>query len=253
MITAEFAARATAILLGAGLLISGIEWWALLGRKLAYPRDSQPISVLSQRLWLIRVTITAQIIAAVILIVIPSYPVLRWAALALVVTIVVLIVLTFYGVEAADYVNLAIIACLGIYYCQLGSTWTYVTLYGIALVATLSYLIGGFSKLISPYWGNGQALLRILDSATYGSTRLYRYFSMRIHLLKFLERVIIAGELAFPIIFLLPFPLLVGAICIGIAFHLAIAGVMGLNLFTFSYLATYPSIIILARVVTKGA
>jgi hypothetical protein len=115
-------------------------------------------------------------------------------------------------------------------------------LWFIALQAVGSYVTAGAAKLAMPQWRSGRYLQQMLASRAYG-----RLWAARIvddpSAARWFSRGIIAFECSF---LFAPFAGVPGAIafCAAAAFfHLMNAAVMGLNLFVWSFLATYPAIL----------
>jgi hypothetical protein len=57
-------------------------------------------------------------------------------------------------------------------------------------------------------------------------------------------RAVIAMELSLPLALVLPDPLALGLLGVGVLFHLSTAVVMGLNNFLLAFLAAYPSAVL---------
>jgi hypothetical protein len=115
----------------------------------------------------------------------------------------------------------------------------------IAFQSILSYLTSGIVKAISPIWRTGDAVSMILRTQTYGTPRLAFWLSQRPGLDKFLAWGVIAFETMFPMALLLPTPAFIAILGLGVVFHLTNAVVMGLNVFFWAFVSTYPSLIYL--------
>lgn len=116
----------------------------------------------------------------------------------------------------------------------------------ITLQATISYLTSGTAKLISPIWRSGDALLGVMSCAEYGNQRLTDLLKDRSELSLVLSWAIMLGHLFVGLAFLYG----EGAVWFGIAggliFHFLVALTMRLNIFVWSFAATYPSVLFLA-------
>lgn len=114
----------------------------------------------------------------------------------------------------------------------------------IAGQAALSYFSAGIAKLVSPVWRDGSALFLIFRTATYGQSRLGQFLGRHTQLARALCWGTIVFEVGFPASLFAPPGVLYGVLLTGIVFHLANAALMGLNVFTFAFVATYPSILL---------
>jgi hypothetical protein len=114
----------------------------------------------------------------------------------------------------------------------------------IASQSILSYMVAGIAKAISPTWRQGDALPLILRTATYGAHRFARWCAHRAGTARALCWATIVFEILFPFAILAPTPIFVAALAGGVMFHTGIAVLMGLNVFTWAFVATYPSLIV---------
>ncbi len=112
----------------------------------------------------------------------------------------------------------------------------------LALQSSLSYLVAGASKLMSPSWRDGSAIPGIFRTSTYGDAGFHDAVRDRPWLAKAVAWGTIAGELAFPLALVAPAPVARGLMAAGAGFHLGNARFMGLNRFLWSYCATYPAV-----------
>lgn len=113
----------------------------------------------------------------------------------------------------------------------INSPWAYCYL---ALQVLLSYFISGLVKLKSKHWRNGCSLSNILQ------TRLQ---APRL-VLVFLSWAVIIFELLFPFAVFSQSALVIFMV-LGIIFHLSNVYILGLNRFFWSWLAAYPSLLVL--------
>lgn len=126
-----------------------------------------------------------------------------------------------------------------------------VALWSLALQACLSYCAAGIAKLISPQWRGGDAIFKIFNTVTYGSEPVARFLSHTHRLNFFLCWTVMVVESAFPLCLVLPVPLALAFLAWGAVFHLGNAVIMGLNVFFWAFLATYPAILYVNSVVTR--
>lgn len=120
-------------------------------------------------------------------------------------------------------------------------------LWFVALQACLSYFAAGIAKLASPVWRSGQALLDVLNTATYGLEPVSRLLHRKPFLSKVLCWNVILFQSLFPIAFVLGEPVGLIFLAWGATFHVAGAVVMRLNRFVWAFLASYPAIIFCMR------
>lgn len=148
-----------------------------------------------------------------------------------------------YGTDGADQMNFVILISLVLFgVLKTDSIIINLPIYFIAFQLLLSYLISGFSKIISEEWRSGTALIGILSTQAYGDILFHRMLSNNLKLSRILCWLVILFELLFPIVLLLSFKTQIIIILLGVLFHLGIAIIMGLNNFLFAFLAAYPSL-----------
>lgn len=118
----------------------------------------------------------------------------------------------------------------------------------IAAQSVLSYFLAGVSKLRSAGWWNGRALQNLLGSE--GPYVLFaparRLASSRL-VCAVLGGGMIALELVFPAVLILPIEGKAALLTLGLLFHLANALLLGLNRFVWAWAATYPALLALGR------
>lgn len=114
-------------------------------------------------------------------------------------------------------------------------------LWFIGLQVALSYLVSGVAKLQSPEWRRGLAIRGILSTYTYGTGATRRVVTRSRVLSLPLAWSVILVEIALPFGLLLPPRGVLLTIAIGLALHVSIAIVMGLNDFVWSFAAAYPA------------
>lgn len=168
-------------------------------------------------------------------------PAYRVAVVAMVVANVAVYYRQAFGLDGADQMSFLVLVTI-----FFGSAITSdpdlqrVGAWFVALQLALSYLVSGVAKLISPEWRSGTAVIGILSTYTYGTRLTRRVLTTRRPLSRAICWAVIATEIA------LPFGLLFGevgvvvALAVGLAMHLSIAVVMGLNDFVWGFAAAYP-------------
>jgi hypothetical protein len=110
--------------------------------------------------------------------------------------------------------------------------------------ALLAYPAAGIAKWVSPVWRSGVAVPRVMDTQSYGHAAAARLAAGSPLLSRALCWLIILSESLFPVVLLLPpRALLASLVCFAI-FHLCNAYFMGLNAFVWSFLGTYPSVML---------
>ncbi|HWV75133.1 MAG TPA: hypothetical protein VN040_25615 [Pseudosphingobacterium sp.] len=146
----------------------------------------------------------------------------------------------FQGKDGADESLTVLLFGLTAYY-LIGPTLS-LRFVGIAFIIaqiSLSYFISGYYKIKSKTWRSGRAIQHVLATKIYGQPSLG--FLMKNRYLSCLTCwTIVLWELTFPIIFLVAVPLSFSWLVMGVAFHLAMAFIMGLNTFMMSFLSSYP-------------
>lgn len=106
----------------------------------------------------------------------------------------------------------------------------------------LSYFISGGVKIVNPDWRSGRALADVFQFSAYPVSQGLRRFAERPRLLRVMSWAVMGFELAFPLTLLWK-PALVAGLAVAATFHLANAGLFGLNRFFWTWLSTYPAIL----------
>lgn len=113
----------------------------------------------------------------------------------------------------------------------------------MAFQSVLSYLTAGIAKLISPDWRSGDIILGVIGTETYGS----RFMAGLLREHKFLRRAMNYSTIAFEslivLALVLPSPWNAWFLVIPLMFHVACAAMMGLNIFIFAFAATFPALL----------
>lgn len=148
-----------------------------------------------------------------------------------------------FGKEGSDQMQLITLIVLAIstnYY----STHNIMTI-GLIFIAAqsyLSYFVAGVSKIVSKSWRKGDALFCIINTSSFGNKRLAKVMYKNKSSF-YVGWFVILIELFFPITLFIPLHYLIICLILMFIFHIANAIIMGLNIFPWAFLATYPSII----------
>lgn len=118
-------------------------------------------------------------------------------------------------------------------------------LWFLALQACLAYLIAGLAKYNVPAWRNGSFLRDILRTRSYGNVTLSKL--MDAGRARLCSALVIGFECAFPLVLLAGKPWAAVFLLAGVVFHAINAFVLGLNVFFWAFVATYPAIWFCAR------
>jgi hypothetical protein len=116
---------------------------------------------------------------------------------------------------------------------------------------TICYAVAGFSKLAMADWRDGTRIREVMESQIWGHPLAARVVRRR-GVAAAASWIVILAEALFPLALLAPHPWLAGALGAFFLFHLATAIVMGLNLFPWSFAATYPAVLLLGGVVRNA-
>lgn len=159
---------------------------------------------------------------------------------------------TRFGGDGSDQMDMAIAAGVTIMSVGLVFNDKDVALSGILAIggqATLAYFVAGASKLASPVWHEGNALLGVMKTQSYGHAFAVDFAETRPRFCKFVCWTTIITEMLFPLVLFAPTGLAIAGLLCFAAFHFSNAYFMGLNAFVWSFLATYPSIMVLNSVI----
>ena len=111
---------------------------------------------------------------------------------------------------------------------------------------TIAYFASGASKLLLAPWRQGEALGAVLGSFTWGHRWAAPIVRNR-RITKYLAWTIMLVELFFPLTLMAPFGWLCAVLVGFLMFHLAIAVTMGLNHYSWAFLAAYPSVLLVGQ------
>jgi hypothetical protein len=251
----------TRLLFGFWCAVSTLEWvanaelfgkdgllsWRVLGVR---PGRAFRSPLLRELLWKrSMMTILPLRLAAVGLLVASGRPALVCVSLVVIVaTSWALTLRCWLGSDGADQMG-QVVAFGGILVSAgwlLGSDLTAVA--GVVLIAgqlTLAYVTAGISKLASAEWRSGQALVGIMSTYAYGHPRAARVVTGPPWIPKCACWLVMTAETAFPLAVVTSRSALLTFLIVLLFLHLLNAALMGLNLFTWAFVAAYPSVIAL--------
>lgn len=112
--------------------------------------------------------------------------------------------------------------------------------YFITIQLLLSYFFTGFHKIKSKNWRNGQALLLVLNSETFGNQKLLKFLYKNNNIAIFFCWLIMISQLTFVFSFFIFPQLTIIYLAVFFIFHLSIAFFMNLNHFFWVFISTYP-------------
>lgn len=171
---------------------------------------------------------------------------LPWVLTGLFVIQIALYLRGFLTVSAADQVTTIILIYL-LVNAWLPSAGT-LCLCGIAIQTLFCYFANGLIKTLEPRWTSGVHLKAILLTENYSRKFIAKKAKRTgLPVFRLLSRIVIIWELAALAAPFLPTTLLWVFLGFGILFHLAIALVLGLNTFFWSFISTYPAILFLNK------
>lgn len=192
-------------------------------------------------LWLF----AAQLVAAILAIA-GVRPIAAWIAIALVVNLLFHL-RNQHGLDGSDQMQTIVLASLLILQLAPTHTGRLAALCFIGAQSILSYLTAGIAKAISPTWRSGAAVGAILRTISYGGPVSARVFARRPILSRFACYGTLVFECALPLLVFVSPEACVVFVVIGIAFHASIAATMGLNLFFWSFVSTYPALYVISH------
>jgi hypothetical protein len=262
LIEADFAYRCVVAIFSVGLAISSLEYLAIRREFRADGLYSWPIV----RTALLRRTpppsidrllgaiygargvtllLGTRLTAAVgLLLATPASAGFSVAAAILVVSHLTFSARQVFGDDGSDQMNsilaVTVFLCAGFW-----STRVIVNagLWFLALQACLSYFSAGAAKLVSETWRSGAAVRQIFDTGSYGTEAVARFLSHWPAIGILASWGVITFEILFPLTLIAPAPVTWAFLVCGTLFHVANAGVMGLNSFLWSFVATYPALL----------
>ena len=120
-------------------------------------------------------------------------------------------------------------------------SWS-IALIFIAAQSSLAYGISGILKMTKKEWHNGESVLRVLKTSSYGNKKGLEWALDYHWLAKAFGMLVIYGDTLLAFSFALPPYVCGGVLIFGVCLHIGIGRVMGLNTFLWSYVSTYPAI-----------
>jgi hypothetical protein len=111
---------------------------------------------------------------------------------------------------------------------------------------TIAYFASGATKLLLEPWRRGDALKAVFSSYMWGHRWTAAIVRQR-GTAQLLAWLIMLMELLFPLALIAPFNWLCAILAGFFLFHLAIAAIMGLNHYTWAFLAAYPSVLLVGQ------
>jgi hypothetical protein len=252
--------RASAMLLGVGQVVATLEYlwirsefgdggvyaWSVL--RFARPRRRPAMENLRDALFGragVMALLGLRLLLAVTLVLFAS---VAWVATIAVVALAG-VLLTFnvrvpWGMDGADNVALHVTLGLAAYALARVFDAPSVGLYYIAAYAGLAYVTSGVTKLSDAAWRSGVALGWVLNLQVFGAPWAVEFLAPRPRLRQVLSWSVMLAEVSAPLAVLLPAHGIALVLVAGLAFHVTTAVCMGLNLFVWSFLATYPAVLL---------
>ena len=152
----------------------------------------------------------------------------------------------------SDRMGLLILYCLCLTYWLPKGVSAEVAFGYLAVQVILSYFISGQVKIVNPEWRSGRALQDVFRFSAYPVAESLRALADRPQLLWSTSWAVMLFEILFPLS-ILNSTILILALGVAIAFHLANACLFGLNRFVWFWIAAYPSILWLQARLIQGA
>jgi len=205
----------------------------VLNAVLAYPRVRFTIAALS----CLAVVVVCGPEALVTSLVLPA---------AILLGLLLLTIRNGYGLDGADQMTLLVFGGAAVAGVAQTAASTRMFLLFVAFQGCLAYGTAGVAKLLSTEWRDGSALLGITATRIYGNARVHRAVRRHPSLTRIASRSMIAWECLFPLVLVIPPVAVFVILASGALFHLFNGFVMGLNTFTWAFIATYPAILFVA-------
>jgi hypothetical protein len=151
------------------------------------------------------------------------------------------------GLDGSDQMTLVVATGVGVALLVPDRDAATIALYYVAAQLLLSYAVAGIAKAVSPSWRSGRAIAGILDTIDHGSPPVGVFLKAHPLLARLACWSVILFECSAPLLILLGTPGAIAIIVAGLAFHVSIALLMGLNSFIWSFAAAYPALLLLAQ------
>ena len=255
----------TRILIGMWVVISTVEWFFTFGLF----RDSGLLSwdvmslrrgALFRRRWSplifgekgVAATLAVRLAAGTVLIVTSSTLTIMMALTLLIVTYWLIAERSGFGADGSD--QMGQLVCIGTLLIAIGKACDdpMLSFSGVLLIAgqlTVSYFVAGFAKMLSPTWRSGLALVGVMNTHGYGHPIANRISGGSASFSLVFCWIVILGETLFPIAMIAPAGVLGCVLLLFAIFHLSNAFFMGLNTFVWSFIACYPSVVLLNEII----
>ena len=117
-----------------------------------------------------------------------------------------------------------------------------ISVYFIAFQMIVAYSTPGWFRIFDSSWHNGTKILGVMRTESFGRESVWKLLSRNPRFTRFVSSSIAIWEALFVLYLLLPPEFLLLSLAIGIVFHYTNAVVMGLNIFIWSFIGSYPSI-----------
>jgi hypothetical protein len=147
------------------------------------------------------------------------------------------------GFSGGDALAKIIFLSIGLAYTSCSSIIEKMTVAFLASQLLISYLTPGLCRIIDLEWLSGQKMLGVMRTHSYGRYSVWSLLREKPNFARSVSTAIAVWEAGFVLYLFLPMPVLIFALCIGVVFHTTNALVMGLNVFPWSFLAAYPSLV----------
>lgn len=149
-----------------------------------------------------------------------------------------------WGMDGADNVAVHVTFGLAAYALARSFDAPSLGLYYIAAYAGLAYVTPGVMKLSDAAWRSGEALGWVVNVQVFGARWAVEFLAPRPRLRLVLSWSIMLAEASAPLAVLLPAQGIALVLVAGFVFHVLTAVFMGLNLFVWAFLATYPAVLL---------
>jgi hypothetical protein len=146
-----------------------------------------------------------------------------------------------FGLDGSDHMNLVLLGSTAM--AQLVGTQVcgHLALCFVAAQLVLAYVTAGVAKAFGWQWRRGSAVGRVLRTTSFGSPAFAAMLRRRPLTGKLLTWTVVLYEVFFPVAFIGPRWVCIAMLCGGVLMHSAIAVLMGLNGFLWSFVACYPA------------
>lgn len=152
-----------------------------------------------------------------------------------------------YGQDGSDQMLLVVLASAFAAHLAGDSDVATIFVAYAAAQLMLAYFTSGIAKAVSATWRSGRAIPGITRTIGYGQPRFGALLERRPRLSKALCWSVIVFECCAPLLVLAGPGGALALIGVGMCFHFGIALVMGLNIFVWSFAATYPAVLLVAE------